>query len=322
MTSPWSRVSAYSWLFFLWLALICTGVVGGWWQYRQELRSRPAVDQPPIFPELPPDRWQLQAPQPTASYSAHAVWVLERHTDSLLIDQRAQEATSVASLAKLMTALVSYETYDVNEVIPIATASQALGNRAKFLFRDQFHAGDLLKALLTFSANDAAEALAAAYPQGEEAFIERMNQRAQSLGLAHTHFVNPSGLDAVLQYSSAADIGQVADTILEIPLLEEIVANSVTTVQEVRTGRKDVLYNTNSLLQRDKRFQGVKTGTTELAGQSLIVRYVDPEFQPAPIDMIIVILGSQDRYQDALRLTTWLRQNLQFHAGTSETAGN
>lgn len=294
---------------FLILVLIAvlSGVNGLYqaWSRERNTNSSPFLDTFSVVEtqlEIDPD---ATAPATTAQ----AYWMYERNTKSVLAAHNAETATAVASLAKLMTAYVSYDTYDLDTVVPVGSASAVEGNRAKFYASDEYRVYDLLQALLIFSANDAAESLAQAYPGGREEFVKAMNQAAQDLGMENTSFENPTGLDGPEQFSSPADLGILADAILQFPTVSQVVSRQVTTIFENNTKRPTVVYSTNALLSRDPRYQGVKTGTTDLAGQSLIVRYVDPTATsaatPRGTDILLVLLGSQERFSDAENLIKW-----------------
>lgn len=300
--------------FFIGVGLILLGtlVLGGlaWGVRRWQAARNNALT--PATLELEP-QWKLEL-DPTATapaVAARAYWIYERSSGSLLAAQDANSATAAASLAKLMTAAVSYDVFPLETVLTVGSASAVPGNRAKLGAQESYRVYDLLQALLVFSANDAAETLAQGHPQGREAFIEAMNRRAEQLKLHNTHFENPTGLDGPEQYSSAADIGALTDHILSIPSLSQIVAKSVTTIEAQQTRRPTTVYTTNALLNRDPRFQGVKTGTTEQAGENLIVRYVDPEASSAATpngqDIIVVVLGSTQRYTDTPALIRWVQ---------------
>jgi D-alanyl-D-alanine carboxypeptidase (penicillin-binding protein 5/6) len=272
--------------------------------------SKSGFDLSPLGPKTV---WQLEL-DPSATppaVTAQAYWLYERSSGSLIAESNSQTATSVASLAKLMTAYVSYDTYNLDRVVTVGSASAVLGNRAKFYPQDKYRVYDLLQALLIFSANDAAETLAQSHPQGREGFISAMNTTARALGLDQTSFDNPTGLDSDDQFSSARDLGILADAILELPTVSQVVSRPVVTIYEQQTGRPTVVYSTNALLSRDPRYQGVKTGTTDLAGESLIVRFVDPiatsSATPEGADYLLVLLGSQQRFIDAPALIEWAR---------------
>lgn len=319
-----TRLRQFSWLLLAWFIVLGLGVITAFYQYWRVQTASPALAEETIssHPEV---SLHLNATPPAVS--AHAVWVYDRNTRSLLYEQNAATATAVASLAKLMTALVAYESFDIEEGVSIGSAAAVEGNRAKFLPSDRFSVGDLLKAMLIFSANDAAEALAQAHPASREGFIARMNERAQAMKLLETHFANNTGLDEPEQFASARDIGRIADTVLEIPFLSDIVSQSTATIREQRTGRQDVVYTTNSLLYKSPKFRGMKTGTTELAGENLVVRVLYDDFasasaalfpeatesaQPKKLDLLMVLLGSQQRFSDALALTSWVEKNLKI----------
>lgn len=315
------RLSAFQPFLWAWMFVLIIGVLGALIQFR---RSSNLLGQEANFVTPAPAPAEdpllfIGSELPTPTITRQALWIYDRASGSILYEKNADTATSVASLAKLMTAFVAYETYNLSDTVGVGAGSLAEGNRAKFLSTDVFTVRDLLQALLMFSANDAAEALALGVPNGGVAeFVTQMNNRAEELGLEQTHFQNVTGLDHPEQYSSAHDIGRLVDTFLQTPFFSQTVRQQVATVTEQLTGRQDTIYTTNTMLYRGAQFTGVKTGTTELAGQSLVLRLEDTWSIPVataggqlvdtPVDIILVFLGSQDRYLDADRLTTWLEQ--------------
>lgn len=304
-----------SWLLVLWFSVIGLGMVG-WFVETNSANPETVLAATPT--PVPTPAFTLSPGAEPPLYSAKGVWLYERTTGSLLYTDNAEEATAVASLAKLMTALVAYESYDLKDELPIGSASAVLGNRAKFLSRDYFSVADLIRSMLVFSANDAAQALANGLGSNNE-FVNRMNGRAQGLELQNTHFVNSFGIDHPQQYSSAADIGKLAHEVLAVPFLEDAVAQQKVLVRERRTGRTDVIYSTNSLLRLSDHYRGVKTGTTDQAGESLVVRYIDDnEAMPKKIDLLLVILGSENRYQDAQKLIKWALEEIQTNQETTQ----
>jgi D-alanyl-D-alanine carboxypeptidase len=337
----------------VWLVVFAIGIAGAFAEYVWQQRSSIPSPTPEVAPT--PIPVQVNAHWSVPTVSARSVWIYDRNSQSVLLAKEAQSATAAASLAKLMTALVSRQLYSLDQPVTIGSAAAVLGNRAKFLRRDIFSVRDLLKSMLIFSANDAAQALAAADPQGESHFLQLMNAEAQSLHLANTHFDNSMGLDSSGQYASAADLGRLADVVLRDPFLADTVASSTAMVTEQATHRRDVVYTTNTLLRQSPRIQGMKTGTTELAGENLIIRYVRPAGAPVlmensqsyatflrqiqssspsaelaaaptpppseptiPLDIIIVILGSQHRFDEAWQLVKWVDVGAQL-AGSIES---
>lgn len=319
------RLHRFAWFFVLWFLIVGIGVVVVFAQYTKQFFVLPFIPAQEAAESAP----QLVLTSTPPKISARAFWLYDRKSGSLLAEQNSQTATSVASLAKLMTAYASYEAYSLDDQVLIGSASAVLGNRAKFLPRDVFTVADLLKAMLIFSANDAAQALAQAHQHGVDGFVANMNQRARDLELTQTHFDNSYGIDSPGQYSTAQDLGHLTLALLNIPFFEQTVALATSPVREVKTGRVDTVYTTNALLHQSKAIMGVKTGTTELAGESLIIRAkFEPnsatssaffaktaseeaqlKTQPAS-DLVLVILGSQDRYADATALLRWAVQNV------------
>ena len=159
----------------------------------------------------------------------------------------------------------------------------------------------LLFALLVQSGNDAAEILAENYPGGRPTFIEAMNTKAAQLNLVHTHFANPTGIDEPGHYSSAADLARLASFALKKPEFARIVSTENTIVSN------HVLTNVNELLGKVPGVLGVKTGFTDGAGQSLVT-LVDRDNHP----VILVVLGSLDRFGDSEKLINWVYTNFKW----------
>jgi D-alanyl-D-alanine carboxypeptidase (penicillin-binding protein 5/6) len=176
-----------------------------------------------------------------------------------------------ASLAKIMTALVLLEGgLEPEAVVTVsADAAAATGSRLGLRAGETVRAGDLLTALLVSSANDAAIALAEHASGSLARFVEAMNRTAEEHGLAATRFVNPTGLDAEGQVSSARDLGRLAEIALARPELARRVALERAQVATV-AGRRFDLRTSNALLGRLEGAIGVKTGFTSLAGKCIV----------------------------------------------------
>jgi D-alanyl-D-alanine carboxypeptidase len=156
----------------------------------------------------------------------------------------------------------------------------------------------LLYAMLVQSANDAAEVFAALYPNGRAAFVDQMNVLAESFHLTNTHFLNPTGIDEPGHYSSAADLARLADVALRNPEFAKIVTVENAVVSD------HVISNTNELVGRVAGVKGIKTGFTEGAGQAL-VSLVERDGH----EIIVVVLGSIDRFGDSEKIIEWTYQN-------------
>ena len=210
----------------------------------------------------------------------------------------ADQPLSMASVTKLMTVLVALETLSPDDVVTVPQAA-IIGNASMGL-----HAGQQVRVLtllygaLLPSGNDAAMTLAIAAAGSEKAFVRKMNQRAQAWGLHETHFANPHGLDAPDHYASARDLAQLAHRALANPLIAQIVATPAITIEGFH------LQNTNQLLTTYPGAYGVKTGTTDNAGQVLIAAA-----RRSQGDVLTVVMHSPDRYAETRGLMDFYFQH-------------
>ncbi len=203
-----------------------------------------------------------------------------------------------ASLTKLMTAVVLLESdWDPQALVTVsALAAGAGGTRAGLRGREQLTAGDLLAALLVRSANDACLALAEHHSGSVARFVERMNARAAELGLAHTHYANPCGLDAPEHRSSASDLLRLSRYAVQFPSIAALATAREVTLR-TRAGRHLTLTTTNPLLGRLDGAIGLKSGYTSQAGQCAVVRA-----QREGVEVWVVLLDARDRWWTAAAL--------------------
>ena len=234
--------------------------------------------------------------------TARAAIILDVQSGAVLFEKSADEPLYPASVTKLMTALVARDSYYLDQVMQTTSPRPSTGTVISFSESESQTVRSLLKAALIQSGNDAAEILAAHHPQGEAAFIQAMNDKAAQLGLANTYFENPSGLDAPNQRISARDLSRLLWIALQDDFIRETLSEPSAQIFDLSGTVSRTLYNTNQLLWADYVLAG-KTGTTEMAGQvltSLVV--VDGK------EVIISVLGSEDRYVDTVSLYNWLTQ--------------
>lgn len=201
------------------------------------------------------------------SVQADAYLVVNAATGEVLAAQDADERVAIASLTKLMTALVALEHARPDDMVTVARAAAAVGESSAHLVPgERISVGDLLRAALIQSANDAALALAAHVGGGSVArFVELMNEKAVVLGLTGTHFTNPHGLDAPGHYSTARDVTRLAQAAMRLPFVRATVVQRGATIAG---GRQ--LFTWNDLLGRFPNLLGVKTGHTADAGWSQV----------------------------------------------------
>lgn len=235
--------------------------------------------------------------------SAQSVMAIDLTSGVTLYEKDPNKALLPASTTKILTALVALDSYSTDQVLkvgPVRVEGQKMGlvagEEIKFL--------DLLNGLLIYSANDAAEVLAQNYTGGRELFIALMNKKVKDLGLTNSHFTNPVGLDDGAQYSTTRDLAIVAKYAMQNPVFAEIVGTKEKIVKSVDGKISHRLMNINRLLGEVPGVLGVKTGWTENARENLVT-YVDRNGRK----VIIVVLGSSDRFGETKELIEWVYDN-------------
>lgn len=240
---------------------------------------------------------------PIPATSARNIFIIDKNSKVVLYSKDADARVFPASTTKMMTALVALDYFSLDHVITV-TRAYPIGENIGFQPGEQITVEHLLYALLVQSGNDAAEILAENFPGGRAAFVEVMNKKAESMHLSNTHFANPTGIDEVGHYSTAVDLARLGDFALRSPEFAKIVRTENAVVTSVDYSVSHVLNNINELLGQVRGVIGIKTGYTEGAGQSLVT-LVDRDNHP----VIIVVLGSLDRFTDSRRLIEWVYSN-------------
>jgi D-alanyl-D-alanine carboxypeptidase len=238
---------------------------------------------------------------PLPQHTGASVLIVEEPCGAILYQSDASARLAPASLTKMMTALVTVDNVDLDEVVTVTVDGPALSLETDSTVMgiepgQLFTVRDLLYGLLLPSGNDAAIQLAEYVAGTQEAFVEMMNDKAESLGLRNTHFANAHGLDDPNLYTSAADMAIIGRVLLRNSDLAEIVGTQVH--QPAWSGPE--LQNVNLLLGGYTGAIGVKTGYTDLAHQT-IVAAADDEGRR----VIVVLLRSDDIYSEAPRLLDW-----------------
>jgi D-alanyl-D-alanine carboxypeptidase (penicillin-binding protein 5/6) len=196
---------------------------------------------------------------------AAAAWYLVGDDGAVLAEHDADQRRAIASITKLMTAIVTLERAGLSDEVTVAPRAASIGeSTANLRTGERLTVSTLLRALLVASANDAADALASYVGDGSTArFVELMNAKAESLGLADTHFANPHGLDEPGHVSSAADVTKLLRYALGVPFIRDAVDRSSV---ELPGGRE--FPTTDDLLDSWPPLLGGKTGHTADAGWS------------------------------------------------------
>jgi len=202
---------------------------------------------------------------------AKSAVLMDASSGRVLFENNADEQMPPASITKIMTLLLTFEamengTLKYSDIITCSEHASSMGGSQIWLEPgEEMTAEDLIKATAINSANDASMALAEHIGGSEENFVAMMNEKAKSLGMQNTNFVNPTGLDAENHYSSARDIAIMSKELLRH---EDIKKFSTVWMDTLRNGETG-LTNTNKLVRFYKGCTGLKTGTTDGAGSCL-----------------------------------------------------
>jgi len=243
------------------------------------------------------------AVSPPSVPGARAAIVVDARDGGEMFAKRADSERSIASTTKLMTALLALERAKPRDVFT-APAYNAMAAESRINLREgeRMTVHDLLEALLLESANDAAVTIAEGVAGSREAFVDEMNARAGELGLDHTSYANPIGLDEAGNYSSARDLAALARVLLGRPRFARIVDMPEA---ELESGaRPRVVENRNDLIAAYPWVSGVKTGYTANAGNVL----VGAANGPSGARVISVVLGEPTeaaRNAETLTLLRW-----------------
>jgi serine-type D-Ala-D-Ala endopeptidase (penicillin-binding protein 7) len=236
--------------------------------------------------------------------------VLDAVDSSVLFAKDAQKVVPIASITKLMTALVILDGgQPLDEMIELTTADRRLerSSASRLAIGSRLSRGDLLHLALMSSENRAAHAVARSYPGGLPACIKAMNAKARALGMKSAHFTDPTGLSSG-NVSSAADLARLVAAASANPTIRMF---STSASHTVTVGRQLLEFrNTNSLVAKsDWDIMVQKTGYTSDAGQCLVMKTVVRE---RPV--VIVLLNSFGKYTrvaDARRIRKWMEAGLE-----------
>ncbi len=226
------------------------------------------------------------------SFTAKSALLMEQETGQVLFSQNPQEHLAPASLTKLMDLLLIFEALEEGELsmdqtLTCSAYAKTMGGSEIWLKEgEQMTVEELLKALIVASANDAAVVFAEQLAVTEDAFVERMNEKAAELGLADTHYVNCTGFDEEGHYTCAQDVAALARELM-VRYGDQITQFSTIWMDTLRGGETE-LVNTNRLIRFYPGATGLKTGTTDAAGHCLCATATRDG-----MSLIAVIMGCQ-----------------------------
>lgn len=204
-------------------------------------------------------------PVPEPELSAQCAVLMDGNSGRVLLNRNGEAERPIASITKIMTALVSVERADLNEKVPVREEYTRTEGSSMYLKPGEtITMEELLYGLLLESGNDAALAVAGHLGGNTETFVEWMNERAKALGLSHTHFVNPSGLNDEQHYSTALDMATITRAAMENETFSKIFSTKTIAIGD------RYLKNHNRLLWEYPGAIGGKTGFTKCAGRTLV----------------------------------------------------
>lgn len=228
-------------------------------------------------------------PTPQApAFDASSYILMDYHSGQIIAERTPDERVDPASITKLMTAYITFSELAAGNITEddLVTVSKkawkAIGSRMFVEVGTQVRIGDLLRGMIIQSGNDASIALAEHLAGGEDSFAGWMNQHAQRMGLANTHYMNATGLSGPEHYSSARDIALLARALItEFPEHYALYSQKEFSYGGISQA------NRNKLLWRDATVDGMKTGYTEAAGYCLV-----SSAQREGMRLISVVLGT------------------------------
>jgi len=260
------------------------------------------VQQNKLFPPVPVLGEKTTFP----TFSAQGVMAVDLNSGISLYEKNTDNPLLPASTTKIITALVALDHYPLNQVLTVGKI-KVEGQKMGLYKGEQMEVEDLLYGLLVYSANDAAEVLAENFPGGREAFILAMNNKATELSMNYSRFENPVGLDGNFQVTTAKDLIRVSEVAMRNPVFTKIVGTKQIIVTDVTGKNKYNLRNINQLLGVVSGVLGVKTGWTENARENLVT-YMERDGHK----IMIVVLGSQDRFGETKELISWIFDNYKW----------
>lgn len=256
------------------------------------------TDSDNIYPKR---NWSI----PPLELSADAAIAIKLDGSRVYYNKNVEKRRPVASLTKLMTAIVVLENYNLGDIVKIEKKYlKREGETGDLRPGELINIRSLLDIMLIDSSNDAAFTLAGQKPD----FVHLMNKKAEELNLTNTRFTNPDGLDEQNNYSSAFDVAKIFSylannhsDILEILKTTNMVVFSSDGKIEHR------LNNTNELLGTVPEIKAGKTGYTDGAGGSLALLVSSADFGNRN-SIITIILDSPDRFGESEKLVNWLKE--------------
>lgn len=227
--------------------------------------------------------------------SAKSLLVFDLAQNKTIIKRNAKDKLPMASLTKIMTAIVALENKKIGNTYLVPDEALVGENTMNLNAGEKLSLDDLLYGIFLQSANDATEVLSYNFPGGRNSFIKAMNDKAKALGLTDTNFTNPSGLQGDgEQYTTAYDLLVMTRYLLEqYPKVIPIASAAEHYIPQSNTHKDYQLYNETNLITSYPGVKGLKTGYTPEAGMCLVTYYEDNGHK-----IVGIILNSENRRQE------------------------
>jgi serine-type D-Ala-D-Ala carboxypeptidase (penicillin-binding protein 5/6) len=223
--------------------------------------------------------------------TAKGAILVDAGSGTVLYSRNADDQLEMASTTKMMTAILILESLPLDKQVKVPAAAAGISGSALGLKTGEtFTVEQLLYMMLVPSANDAAVTLAVADAGSVKAFVEKMNARAEEMGLKNTHFVNDCGLHADGHYSSARDLAKIASEAMKSKEFRKIVSTKDFTLPQAGGVTNRLIKTSNELLQDYSWVNGIKTGSTPWAGYCLVSSATKDG-----LTLISVVLGAKDQ---------------------------
>lgn len=287
----------FSILFAILVLLSLSSIYVGIWISKNEPLGPPVKEislasYPELSSKLDPD------------ITAQAAVVIDDSSKAVLYAKNENLRFTMASVTKIMTALVALDYFKPDDILTVY-AGDVEPAVVGFFEGQKLYFMDVLYAMLLPSGNDAALAIAQNYPGGEEAFVDKMNEKAKEFKLKNTHFADSSGfLDD--NYSTPLELARFASLALKNETVAKIVATKSKTIEDVSGENTYLLSNLDVLLQKDG-ITGIKTGYTQEAGGVLIT-----SSESNGKRLILVVMKSKDRFADIEKILSQIDGNITF----------
>lgn len=239
-------------------------------------------------------------PIPAKALSAESAAVIDVETDRILYEKNADVPQRIASLTKIMTAIVAIENGNLDDIVTVSKSAYGVEGSSIYLrLGEKLTLHDLLYGIMLRSGNDAATAIAEHVGGSIDGFVELMNAKAHELGMPQTAFINPHGLDERKgsNFSTAHDMAILTAYALRNPVFAEIVSTKSIRIPYDGISEGRYMQNKNKMLHLYKGGDGVKTGYTILARRCLASSATRDGWQVASI-----VLRAPDWYKDSMHI--------------------